>query len=337
MPHRLLIPLPTALRPRIVIDERDWTVGFPFYMRHLYPLSTTPRRVLARALTHVPRAVLWRLLPDTWLVAGRARQPGPVPTTIVGAPSPEGELKLVDWDRGTVTGSLRTTGEQVRVERLVDGWSAERWTTWPLRSAGRDERRTRLMASLGAYLRSLHLPEREPEVHERSLADARRGLASVGSPLARAWCTDLLGRFAASPPVPQAREHGDLQLRNLVVRPDGRLEAIDRPYDEQRAIAGTDATTALADLLSRWRGEEWLDLGAATDALDRVPDPLRTAVGRFLVTALATADADALADALAFAVLRSARHHAAYGTDAFLEAAARGRLHSGLERVLEGA
>ena len=337
---RWLFPLPIGVAPAIVVDEAHWQRGFAFYMRHLYPANTAARRLVGRLLVAVPALLARALAPDRWLVAGRALAPTPLPTTIVGTPLPQGEIKVVDWEAATVTGTLRSTGKRVRAEALVPGWSAESWTMWPLRAAARDRRRERLLDALGPTLAGAHVMTREPDIARSSVEQARAGLAVVEGSLpvpAASWCRDLVSRVAVGAPVVHAPEHGDLQLRNLVVGPGGTVEAIDRPYEVEQALVGSDATRVVVDLLCRSAGEPGFDLGLAIGALDRVNAGLRAAVGRFLVTALGRRDPAALADAMALAVLRDARNGAVDGVATFFDLAASGRLEAVLQRALAGA
>ncbi|HXE43716.1 MAG TPA: class I SAM-dependent methyltransferase [Conexibacter sp.] len=331
---RVAVVLPSYQQARFAFDEVDARAGLRFYVRHAFHATSTPRRLAGRALLHAPPGWVASLAPSYWAIGTKASAPRPaVPGVITGFPYCDGAIKRIEWSDGRLTATSRRTNEPLRSEALVDGWSARRWASWPLRAAARAARRRWLAGALGAQLGAA--ADAAPVDRDDVLADAERGLALVAETLPAqtlARCRDALAALPAQ--LPGAREHGDLILNNVVVA-GGELTLVDRPAQERVAAVGRDAAIALLDLCGVESGAKQLDLAAGVEGVERLARADARAIAGLLRAACPGVAGEQLPAALLAGVLRHlAEHRALAGTEPFLAAVADGRFARALARLL---
>lgn len=263
---RLAVALPSYGQPQYSFDADDFGSAWPFYLRHVYHHSSPSRRVVGHLVARAPG---WAatFAPGFWVVARKGPSPGRLPTVVTGTADCHGTIKTIEWSRREITRRPRLGAGASSVEPLLDGWSARRWLTAPIRAS---KRRARELAILHAASRLLAERPRRPadeEVVERCLAQAERALELLRPRIgaeASAWCSREVGVLAEDPG-DAVFEHGDFVTGNLLVGRDGEVAALD-PAREW-ALAGRDSVLLVLDLFALRRGAKHPDVELGLEAL----------------------------------------------------------------------
>jgi SAM-dependent methyltransferase len=303
---RFAYPLPSYSEPQFAFDEGEVKPARDFYLRHFFHLTSTSRRLAGRVLSVAPTWLVRAVAPCFWVVASRARSPAQTAAVAIGKPTIDGTVKVFDFARSTVSRYDRASLRFSERVALVNGWNARRWINWPLSSRSRRRRAEHVLRQLAGEFESIDRGPWEDSVGEDALSEAARGLEAIEDDLPEhtlAWCHRAIERVRMLEPE-VGLEHGDFRLVNLIVRPDGRLAAVDQPTAPRRSIIGRDAVSAVLDVFGLSNGTKAFDPAVGLAGLRAAPTSTRAAGVAALRSGVGNHTGAALASLVCIALLR---------------------------------
>lgn len=248
---------PSYQYPQFAFDGRAASASMRFYLRHVFHAVSTRRRLAGRLLEACPEPALLGVFPSFWAVGAKQSRPPQVPTVVLGTAERDHVMKTIDWEGERFVVIDRRDRRRVSSSALIEGWSARRWLSWPLLAMTRRRRARALLTRAGALLASAERRPFAPDVQRAAVEQAERALAA--SELPEPLRATLHAELSELPPLPAVREHGDLNLGNLIVTGE-RLVAVDLPETETFGPPGLDACAIAFDALSALASDKQLDL-----------------------------------------------------------------------------